>query len=132
MTDYRCNASPTRPWPHRWGFFQWATARRRPTSVGTGTYSRLGKIEGDDMSLEVERIMEALRALAKDTTRRESQRFVAAEQAIKTWLSQTKDLAKQEQMLRELDDEIAEEMDDFRVGLHAHITRLLKTLADRA
>ena len=84
------------------------------------------------MSLEVERIMEALRALAKDTTRRESQRFVAAEQAIKTWLSQTKDLAKQEQMLRELDDEIADEIEDFRAGLHAHITRLLKTLAARA
>jgi hypothetical protein len=43
------------------------------------------------MGLGVERIMEALRALAKDTTRRESQRFVAAEQAIKTWLAQTSD-----------------------------------------
>jgi hypothetical protein len=42
------------------------------------------------MSLEVERIMDALRALAKDTTRRESQRFVAAEQAIKTWFAPTR------------------------------------------
>ena len=82
------------------------------------------------MSLEVERIMEALRALAKDTTRRESQRFVAAEQAIKTWLAQTSDPGEWQAKLQELDDKIAaEKVGGFWVGLRAYITKQLKTFA---
>jgi hypothetical protein len=83
------------------------------------------------MSLDVGPMMDALRALAKDTTMPEDQRFAAAEQAIKTWLSQTKGLAKRKQMLRELDHEIVKEIDDFRAGLHVHITQLLNTLGAR-
>jgi hypothetical protein len=82
------------------------------------------------MSLEISKIMEALRALAKDTTRRESQRFVAAEQAIKTWLAQTSDPDERQAKLWELDDEIAAEaVDDFWDGLLAHIDQELTTLA---
>jgi len=82
------------------------------------------------MSLEVERITETLRALAKDTTRRESQRFVAAEQAIKTWLAQTSDPTERQAKLRELDDEIsAEGGDNFWDGLLAHIEQQLNTVA---
>jgi hypothetical protein len=82
------------------------------------------------MSLEVEWIMETLRALAKNTTRRESQRFVAAEQAIKTWLAQTSDPTERQVKLWELEDEMsAAGGDDFWDGLLAHIEQQLNTLA---
>jgi hypothetical protein len=84
------------------------------------------------MSLEVERIMEVLRTLANDATRCESQRFVAAEQAINAWLAQTTDSAERQAKLRELDDEIAAEgVDDFWDGLLAHVERELNALAAR-
>jgi hypothetical protein len=82
------------------------------------------------MSLEVERMMEALRVLSKDVTMPEDQRVQAAEQAIKTWLAQTTDPDERQAKLWELDDEIAaEEVDDFWDGLLAHIDQELTTLA---
>jgi hypothetical protein len=73
------------------------------------------------MSLDVGPMMDTLRALARDATLSDSQRFVAAEQAIKTWLAQTSDPAEWQGKLRELDSKAAEEkVADFWIGLRAY------------
>ena len=82
------------------------------------------------MSRNLERIMVTLEALAKDTPRSAKERLLAAEKAIKSWLAQTNDLAEQARMLRDLDAKVAGvQVDDFWVGLRAHITQQLNTFA---
>jgi hypothetical protein len=74
--------------------------------------------------------MAALQALSKDTPRSITERLVAAEKAIKSWLGQTNDLAEQARMLRDLDAKLAAvEVDDFATGVRARIARQLDTLA---
>ena len=81
------------------------------------------------MSRDLEPIMAALQALAKDTPRSANERVVAAEKSIKSWLAQTNDPAEQARMLRDLDAKVAAvEVDDFATGLRALIAQQLNTL----
>ena len=81
------------------------------------------------MSRDLEPILAALQALAKDTPRSANERLLGAEKAIKSWLAQTNDLTEQARMLRDLDAKIAAvEVDDFATGLRALIAQALNTL----
>jgi len=81
------------------------------------------------MSRDLEPILAALQALAKDTPRSANERLLGAEKAIKSWLAQTNDLTEQARMLRDLDAKIAAvEVDDFATGLRALIAQRLNTL----
>jgi hypothetical protein len=81
------------------------------------------------MSLELEPMMAALHALARDTPRSVGERVLAADVQIKTWIAQTKDLSGRQRMLRDLDGKIAlQEVDDFSTMLRASIAQLLHTI----
>ena len=82
------------------------------------------------MSRDLEPIMATLQALAKDTPRSAKERLRAAEEAIKSWLTQTNDPTEQARMLRDLDAKVAAvAVDDFWAGLRAHVMQQLNSFA---
>jgi hypothetical protein len=81
------------------------------------------------MSLQLEPMMAALHALARDTPRSVGERVLAADVQIKAWIAQTKDLSERQRMLRDLDGKIAlQEVDDFSTMLRAHVAQLLAAM----
>jgi hypothetical protein len=83
----------------------------------------------DDMSLELEPMMAALNALARDTPRSAGERVLAADEQIKAWIAQTKDLSERQRMLRDLDGKVAlQEVDEFSTMLRAHVAQLLAAI----
>jgi hypothetical protein len=83
----------------------------------------------DDMSVELEPMMAALNALARDTPRSLGERVLAADVQIKAWIAQTKDLSGRQRMLRDLDAKIAlQQVDDFSIMLRAHVAQLLAAI----
>jgi hypothetical protein len=81
------------------------------------------------MSVELEPMMAALNALARDTPRSVGERVLAADVQIKAWIAQTKDLSGRQRMLRDLDGKIAlQEVDDFSTMLRGHVAQLLAAI----
>jgi uncharacterized protein YoxC len=77
------------------------------------------------MSLELEPMMAVLNALARDTPRSVGERVRAADEQIKAWIAQTKDLSERQRMLRDLDGKVAlQEVDEFST----HVAQLLAAI----
>jgi hypothetical protein len=77
------------------------------------------------MSLELEPMMAVLNALARDTPRSVGERVRAADEQIKAWIAQTKDLSERQRMLRDLDGKV---VDEFSTMLRAHVAQLLAAI----
>ena len=81
------------------------------------------------MSLELEPMMAVLNVLARDTPRSVGERVRVADEQIKAWIAQTKDLSGRQRMLRDLDGKIAlQEVDDFSTMLRGHVAQLLAAI----
>jgi hypothetical protein len=81
------------------------------------------------MSVELEPMMAALNALARDTPRSVGERVLAADVEIKAWIAQTKDRSGRQRMLRDLDGTIAlQEVDDFSTMPRGHVAQLLAAI----